>query len=218
MRYRAAARWADELGVFRERAGLVPGRRLFPLRTAFLQLVSAQLDVDGSLFRIDADHVAVTDQRDRPADVRFGADVPNHQPAGRAAESAVRHQADIIPESLPDNGRCHAEHLAHAGAALGAFVADNHRVAFDDPLLLHRGHALLFAVETFGRPAKLQLLHAGRLDDAAFRRQVALEDVQAARFFERAIDRHHHALIWGDDGVLHVLAQRLAGDGQAIAI
>jgi hypothetical protein len=50
---------------------------------------------------VDADDVAVADQRDRPAERRPPADVPDHHAARRAGEPAVGEQRDLLPMPWP---------------------------------------------------------------------------------------------------------------------
>ena len=64
-----------------------------------------------------------------PAVRRLRRDVPGHQPVGRAGEAAVGEQRDRVAEALADQRRGDGEHLAHAGAAARALVADHDDVA-----------------------------------------------------------------------------------------
>ncbi len=146
------------------------------------------------------DDVALAQRGDRPADERLGGDVAGHEAARRAAEAAVREQRDALAEPLADERRGHAEHLAHAGAALRAFVADDDDVAGVDLAVRDRLEGVLLAVEDARRAAMLQALVTGDLHDAAVGREVALQDDEAARRLQRLVDRQ-------DD----VLAGRLLG-------
>ena len=64
-----------------------------------------------------------------------GRDVAGHQAARGAAEAAVGEQRDRLAHALADDRRRDAEHLAHAGAALRAFVADDDDIAGLDAVL-----------------------------------------------------------------------------------
>ena len=75
------------------------------------------------------DDVAVLEQRDRPADGRLGADVADAEAARGAGEAAVGDQRDLVAHALAVERRRGRQHLAHAGAALGALVADDEDVA-----------------------------------------------------------------------------------------
>ena len=78
---------------------------------------------------VDADHVAVAHQRERPAERGLGRDVADHHAARRAGEAPVGEQRDLLAHALPVEQRGDAEHLAHARAAARAFVADHEDVA-----------------------------------------------------------------------------------------
>ena len=76
--------------------------------------------------------------------------------------------------------RRYLQHLAHAGAALGAFVANHQHIARLDLARLHGGKAVFFAVEDARRSAMLEAIGSGNLHHAAFRREIALENDEAA--------------------------------------
>ena len=82
-----------------------------------------------------------------PPHERLRRDVPDHQPARRAAEAAVGHQRDRFAEPLTDDRRGDAEHLAHPGSALRPLVADHDDVAVDDLAPVDRVHRIFFAFE-----------------------------------------------------------------------
>ena len=81
------------------------------------------------------------------------------------------------------------EHLAHAGAAARAFVADDEDVAGVDLAGFDGGVAVLFVVEDAGGAGVVEALVAGDLDDAAFGREVAAQDDEAAGGLERLVPR-----------------------------
>jgi hypothetical protein len=58
-------------------------------------------DVDGArrVARVDADRVAVLQQRNRPADLRLGRDVADAEAVRPAAEPAVGEQSDDVAEA-----------------------------------------------------------------------------------------------------------------------
>ena len=66
---------------------------------------------------VDRDDVAVADEPDRPAASSLGRDVPDHQPARRAAEAPVGDERDRVAEPAADDRRGDREHLGHAGRA-----------------------------------------------------------------------------------------------------
>ena len=90
--------------------------------------VEVELAGDG----VDDDAVTVPDQRERSADVGLGRDVADHESARAAGKTAVGDERDVVAEPAAHDGRGGREHFAHAGAALGSFVADHDHVAFLD--------------------------------------------------------------------------------------
>ena len=86
-------------------------------------------------FDVESDLVAVVDRRDRAAPDRLRRDMPRHQPARGTREAAIGEQRHLVADPLADQRRGHLEHLAHAGAAGGALVADHDHVAGVDALL-----------------------------------------------------------------------------------
>ena len=104
----------------------------------------------------------------------------DHEPVRRAGEAAVGDQRDRVAEPLADERRGHVEHLAHAGAAGRALVADHDDVAGLDRARLDGGEAVLLGVEDARRAAVEQPLVAGELDDAALGRELAAQDRKPA--------------------------------------
>jgi hypothetical protein len=88
-------------------------------------------------------------------------------------------------------------------------------------LILALGHGretFLFAVETAGGSGEAEVLHAGHLYDGAFRREVAPEADDAAGWRDRVVGRADHVLVRVPRHALHVLGQRAAGHGHAVAV
>ena len=133
------------------------------------------------LLDVEGDGVAVRQGRYGAAVGGFGGDVAGHQAACGAGEAAVREEGDGLAQALADEGRGDAEHLAHAGSALGAFVADDDHVVFGDASGLHGAHGVFFGVEDAGRARVQEAGVAGDLDHAALGSEVALEDHQPPR-------------------------------------
>src|SRR5207237_3065379 len=104
--------------------------------------------------RIDGDHVAVAQQSDRAADRRLRADMTDTETLRRARETPVRDQCDLAAGALAGESCRGREHLAHAGAAPGALVADDEDVAFLVGARLDRLEAGLFAVKAARRAAE----------------------------------------------------------------
>ncbi len=71
------------------------------------------------------DHVAVFQQGNRPAMCGLWPHVAHAEPACRARETAVGDQRHLLAHALAGQGRRGRQHFAHAGAACGAFVADD---------------------------------------------------------------------------------------------
>ena len=78
-----------------------------------------------------------------------------------------------------------AEHLAHAGAADRALAADDDDVAGLDLAVGDGVEAGFLAVIDLGRAFEAQLAVAGELHDAAFRRDIAVDDAEAAARLDR---------------------------------
>src|SRR5690606_29572077 len=113
---------ADVLRIAPQRAGVVVVPARLPDLAALGQRGLVDFEVDGARFGVDRDHVAVHDQRDRPAFGRLGPDVSDAEAARRAGEAPVGDQRDALAHALAIERRSRREHLAHAGAALGALV------------------------------------------------------------------------------------------------
>ena len=81
---------------------------------------------------VDGDDVAVPDGRDRAAARRLGRDVADHEAVRGAGEAPVGQQRDVLAQARAVDGAGDGEHLAHAGAAGRALVADDDDVAGHD--------------------------------------------------------------------------------------
>ena len=127
-----------------------------------------------------ADPVAVAHQRDRPAERCLGADVADHQAARRAREAAVGEERDLLAHALAVDERGDAEHLAHAGAAARAFVADHEHVALAIVARADGGEGVLLALEDARRALEHARRQAGDLDQRAVGCEVALQHDDAA--------------------------------------
>ena len=97
--------------------------------------------------------------------------------------------ATLSPSPSPTIAAGDRQHLAHAGAAGGALVADHHDVAGVDLAGGDGGHRGLLAVEHARRALVVAALVAGELDDAALGREVAAEDRDPARRLDRVVER-----------------------------
>ena len=84
---------------------------------------------------------------DRAADGGLGGDVADHEAVGAAGETAVGDERHVVAEAAAHDGAGRRQHLAHAGAALRAFVADDHHVPGLDRAVEDRFERVLLAVE-----------------------------------------------------------------------
>ena len=175
-------------------AGWIARLRRFPLGHALAQCGVADLDFQNALIDVDVNGVAFVYGGDRSAQRGFGRDVAHHQAASGAAEAAVGQQRYRSAQAFADNRRSHAQHLAHAGTALGPFVADDHHVAGLDALSGDRGHGIFFGFENARRAAMAQAFVPADLGDAAFGREIAAQNHQAASLLQRLVQRRNHFL------------------------
>ncbi len=125
------------------------------------------------------------DGGDGAAELGFGGYVAGHEAAGGSGEAAVGEEGDCVARARDAfDGGGDGEHLAHAGAAAGAFVADDEDVVGVDLAGFDGGVAGVFGVEDAGGAGVVEALVAGDLDDAALGGEVAAEDDEAAGGFE----------------------------------
>ena len=90
-----------------------------------------------------------------------------------------------------------AEHLAHAGAADRAFAADDDDVAGLDRAVGDRVETGLLAFEDLGRAFEAQFAVAGQFHHAAFGREIAVADAEAAALLDRRVGADDHFLARG---------------------
>src|SRR4051812_28846483 len=153
-------RWSNLLSIFPERARRVVGRASGPFGLALGKLLVAQFYVKGTHVRVDLDDVAVLEQADRAADGGFWPDMADAEAAGGAGEAAVGDERDLAAHALAGQRRGGLEHFPHAGAALGALVADHDDFAFLVGALLDRLERVFLPVEASRRTGKLEVGHA----------------------------------------------------------
>ena len=147
-----------------------------------------------------------------PPSAASGETCPDHQAAGSAAEAAVGQKRYRSAEAFADNRSRHAQHLAHPGSAFGPFVADDDHVAGLDALSCDRGHGVFFGFENAGRAAMAQAFVAADLRDAAFGREIAVQNDQATSLLQGLVQRRDHFLARRFDAPPAFGSQRLAGD------
>src|SRR4029079_6111250 len=190
----AMQRIADLLGVFPYVTGLDVDLVGLPALPALFQFSRRELDVDGALVGVDLDDIAVADERDRAPDRRFRPDVADAEASRRPGEPAVGDQGHLTAGALAVERGGRRQHLTHARAAPGAFIANDEHVAFLVLARLDRGESILLAVEATRRSGECQLLHAGHLHDRALRREIAFQANDAARLGDRLVGRTDHVL------------------------
>ncbi len=138
-----------------------------------------------------------------------------HEAVRGPGEAPVGDQRHRLPQPLADERGGDGEHLAHAGSARGPLAADHDHVAGLDLAGEHGRHRRLLALEHASRARVQAALVAGQLDDAAIGREVAVQDREPARRFERPGQRAHDLLALGLLRLGGVLADRATGDGGA---
>src|SRR5690606_4688226 len=146
-----------------------------PLGPAFGQYLLRHVEVDRAGFGIDADGVAILDQRDRATFGGFRADMADAEAARGAREAAIGDQRDLLAHAEAIERGGGREHFAHARAALGPFVADDDDFAGLDVASLDRGEGVFLAIEAARRPFELKARHASNLHDRAIRREAAAQ-------------------------------------------
>src|SRR5215475_232541 len=160
---RATNGGAHLLGVFPQVTGSKFAFARLPCALAPGELLDRKFDIERALHRVDLNDVAIADEADRAADRRFRTDMTDTEPTGSAGETPVGDQRNFLPRPLAVKRGRGREHLAHARATTRPLIADHQHIAVFVLAFLHRIEAGLFAVETAGRTAEFQRLHAGHL-------------------------------------------------------
>src|SRR5687767_7748193 len=115
----------------------------------------------------------------------------NHESVTASGEPAVGDQRDLVAESAAHDGAGGAKHLAHAGTATRALVANDHHVARLDLACENRGRRALFTIKNSRGAAETQTFLAGDLRHRAFGREVAMHDDEMAVFLDRIAEWTH---------------------------
>ena len=140
---------------------------------------------------IDADQIALLDERNRAAVRRLRGHMADSRTLGSAGEAPVGDKRDGGAQlRIGGNGLGGVEHLGHAGA-LGALVADDHGVAGLDLVREHGVDGVFLAVERAGTQRRLEHLarHHGMLDHRALGCQVAVQDGDRAVGAKGVVER-----------------------------
>ena len=209
----------DHAGVTAQPAGLDVGLGRNVLCLALGQHCIADLQRDGGVGDINGNGIPFLDQADGAAGGRLRADVTDSGATGCAGEAAVRDEGHCLIQLHACQRRGGVEHLPHARAALGAFVADDHHIARDDLARVDGGDGFLLAVEHPRRAGMLLHLRgdSAALDNAAVRGNVAPQDLQTAGLRVGVLDGTD-GLFVQDMGTLDILAKGLAGDGGHVQV
>src|SRR5262245_29023539 len=218
MRNGAIARRPHLLGVFPKVARAKSLLAGLPTLGPRIELGRRKRDVERSLVGIEGDHVAVAQERDRPANRSLRPDMADAETAGRAGEAAIRNQRHLAAHALPVERSGGRQHLAHARAAFGALVSDHEHVAFPILLVLHGLEARLFAVKAARGPGELHVRHPGNFHDRASRRQVALEADDATGGGQRLVSGTDHILVLVPRHPLEVFTHGTPCHSDAIAV
>ena len=209
----------DQLRVSREVTGGDFRLSGLPLGSALGKLVVGNHQGDRVVRDVDFDHVALLDQSDRTADRRFGRDVTDGCTSCRAGKTSVGNQRDGAAETSAHDSGGGVEHFAHAGAALGTFIADDNNVAFDDIAAVDGSHCVLLAVIDLRGSGVLEHFgsNRGALDDAAVGSKVAAENGNAARGAVGIVDGTDDFGVLVDN-TCDVLGNCLAGAGDEVGV
>ena len=111
----------------------------------------------------------------------------------------------------------HAQHLAHARATAGPFVADDQHIPSLVLLGRHGGVSVFFVFKHPCRAFKNQFFQARHFDQGAVWRQVAFEHHHAARGHDGVGGGAHHLAV-GRWGVRQFFGQRAARQGEGLAM
>ncbi len=140
------------------------------------------------------DHVAVPHQRERPADSGLRRDVQHDGAERGAAHARIRNAHHVLGAAARELLRDRQiARLGHAGRALGAGIAQHQHVVgvhVEIGIVDPQGH-VLDGSEHHGAAGMLQQLGArGRLlDHRTARREIAVQDGEAALLLDRIVAR-----------------------------
>ena len=172
-------------------------RRAGPGAPPFREFRVRHLEVDRARLAVDGDPVPVAGQGDGAAVDGLGGDVADDEAVAAAGEAAVGDEGDVVEHAGAGQGAGGGEHLGHAGAALGALVADDDDIPLLDAALLEALDHRLLGVEHAGGAGELRALLAGDLGDAAAGGERAAQDADVADALERFVQRVDDVLLPG---------------------
>ena len=94
------------------------------------------------------------------------------------------------------------QHLSHAGATLGAFVANDQNISSFNLFRSHGGHSVFFGFEYSSRATMRKPFMSADFRHASFGREIAFQNHQAAGFFQRTVERRDDFLSRSFDGAV----------------
>src|SRR5665811_56128 len=115
--------------------------------------------------------------------------MPHAEAARGTGEPSVSDERNLVAHALAIERRGGRQHLAHAGAALGALVADDDDIALVIFFGADGGESLFLAVEAAGGSTEFQILQSGHLDDGAIWRKRSPQPHDAAGRRQRIVSR-----------------------------
>src|SRR5215469_10243791 len=110
-------------------------------------MFDGEFDIEGAIWDVEGNDVAIGDGGDGSAMSGFGCHVTGHQTVRCAAETAVGQKSDGVAEPCSHKSSGNRQHFAHAGAAFGSFVTNHDDVASLNFVLVNFGEGSLFAIE-----------------------------------------------------------------------
>ena len=154
-----------------------------------------------------------------PPSCASGHDVANNESVTAAREAAVGDEGDIFEEASASECAGWCQHLGHAGPALRPFVANHDHIARRDAAFFKASEHVFLAVEHAGRAGETEAFFAGDLAYRSAGGEVAPQNGDVTTSLDCTVELRHDVLILCEvRGAFKVLAERLGGDGELIAV
>src|SRR5208283_2519353 len=134
-------------------------------------------------WQIEDDRIAILDCCNWPPVEGFRGNVARHEAASGPGKTAIGQKRNGLAKTRANKSRGHAQHFAHSGATTRALVANDDDIARLDLAFLNGGKGGFFPVEDTRRAAEILGVVADYFHHATFRREIALQDEQAAARF-----------------------------------
>lgn len=161
---------------------------LFPCLETRGEFFGWNAESDGPFFGVNGDGVAIFHHCNWAANEGFRGDVTDHKAMAAAGETAIGDEGHVLAQALAHDGGGRAQHLSHAGAAFGAFHADDDDVAFFDFVFEDGVQGFLFGLENNGFAGETEAFFAGDFADGTLWAEVAFEDHQVAVFLDGILE------------------------------